>query len=473
LCEGLASNNLLRLQQQFGATATPSNLDRYTGRYADRLVGNTILDFDDVSALSQNDAWQWVGYCPGSNVTYDRLQIAPEREQNYFFIDDALIDTQTCTGVNWDEGCIQFENVVTGEDEIIKVRPDRQCSEWLFCEEYDQQGRCTAYTACSEVQNGQCVRYGSITDPVRYSTPNVGGTEITTSTLQRVNMQSYQSRFGTQEGFRINRWRLGEYSGYTIPNLPPLEQLHDGVLVNRLASSSQAQFDSVSVTPEFTSLEGSFAVTEAGVDTWGINSADSPVASQLAVLCRGYREADAPYPSVLARLVPGFEGVNIILAQTGAEVPFNWRANICSYVKYTINNKSFYYTDRPTGLCVTGDRVGRVCSVSSECYNNQQAAGASLPGTTGSINVADANACLTGGALENALTGTLSGTDTKEPEALSEQRLSGQLGVCLEEDALFKATGGFLDQLGNIGQLEEGELDNNRSPNTCLTFFPR
>ncbi len=439
LCEGLPSAQLDQLALPLGVSVDQLPQVRYASgfeldSYADRLSGRNILDFDDETALGQNDGWRWDGNCFNSNIYYDRLQVAPERQSLYYFINDGSVDTRSCTGVNWEQGCIQFENTATNENVVIKVRPDRQCSEWLYCESRNAQGQCESWTTCSQQNGNECVRAGSLTDTLRY---NKG---TTTDTVQPIDRLAYQERFGVQEDFRANRWRDGEYSGYTIPNLPPLEQLY-----NQIPNTTQ------SAPTEFNG--GSYVVNNAASDGYGINNGDDGI-DRLTKICRGYPQPTSPFPKILVDIVPGFKNASKIINASGEEVAPEARATICNYVSFTINSQNKYFTDNPTeGICVKGDKVGILCSTGQACYT--------VPPT--------------GEALANSCVRVDEFTD-EQRQAFNQQAYIGNIGVCLEEEVLIKITGGFtgFTDLPPAGIIEDPntELNQRATPRACLTFFP-
>lgn len=444
-CEGLAENAsevtmIARVIAGGGDFTAISNNRRYNGNeryesYADRITSAGILDYDDLTALGQNDTWEWRGNCSESNVFFDNFQIAPDRGEGYAFINDQQLDSQSCVGVNWDAGCIQFQNQTTGEDVILRVKPDRQCSEWLHCEERNSEGLCLSWTTCKDQDGSECVQPGSLYDPVRYRT------EGSSKELQPVTRDIYQTRFGETEGFRLNRWREGEYSGYTIPNIPALEQLYDALPKTKSTTGI--------VPPEYPNdqIAGSYAVSQSKSDEFGINVEDVPTdvdTNRLIQVCRGYPEATSPYPSLLKRLVPGFGAVSGVRGPAG-DVAVHQRAGICTYITYTIASQKVHFTAQPTGgICIQGDRIGEFCTTDSNCYARPQS-----ESVLGSCEVL--------------------GTDNNQinPSQFDPIQYQGHLGVCIEEDAVIKITGGVTGLPGSNPQFNQ-----RATPRACLTFFP-
>lgn len=231
----------------------------------------------------------WVGSCPAQfdkceefvdpNDTAANEQTSKlSAGRTYYYINDSRIDGNACNGqVSLDNGCVLFNQTsnpqqlfssketykasdlnngdpvspVRGTDpntnRILKVRLDRQCTEWLACSSYTPvtndttkkiQRRCNELRTCLGNKAGSadffsCQKWGSIVPPeeVRRLTPE----------LYAKRGDSMVCKGGTKEGApcstnatcgggtcslesKIN-WGDDEYSGYSIPNTYPLTYL--------------------------------------------------------------------------------------------------------------------------------------------------------------------------------------------------------------------------------------------------------
>jgi len=458
LCEGTPKSSI---EELFRTTS----LDNHYAGYPDRQTSLDILDYDDTSALGQNDSWSWVGNCLGSNLSIDTFQVSPERESLYHFIDNGKL--QTCGSPNWDSGCIEFENVLTGSTQKFQVKADRQCAEWLYCDPANRRpdGRCDYWTTCSEQDGNKCTRPGSQRDNFRYDLTETGA-------LNPLNMTAYQQRVGVFEDYRINRWRSGDYTGYSIPILPPIEQLYDAVPgVAGIAADNDPQNTDTAKIPKYANGDdGKYSLSNDPRTSKSLNNAiftvnDVFASAKLARICRGYPEETSPFPKILSNFVPGFDSVNTIVDKDGAQVGIgaSERLVLCNYVKYSMNKgqQEFYFTETPTAsagllVCNAGKNKGTICKTNDDCPKDP----ATTPPTYERCVAPSELASSTVEAEKKILT-----------DSLGQKVFLGNIGVCLEEDSLIKVTGGFLGA-GDDNIAQPTELNQRNTPHACLTFFP-
>ncbi|MBN1326057.1 hypothetical protein JW977_03725 [Candidatus Falkowbacteria bacterium] len=168
-------------------------------------------------------------YAPGSDdclysyVLYDLVEVKENTEDSYYIIDIGnSVDRKSCASVDWDTGCVQFQNTSTNNYEIIKVKRDRACDQWILCAEQDPvTSNCNKVELCSQESRGKCTLLSPQKDNVRYDLQ--GQPIIISRIFDSVKQNGYIYRFGAGEVSRITQWRAGDYSGYSISNRYPLE----------------------------------------------------------------------------------------------------------------------------------------------------------------------------------------------------------------------------------------------------------
>lgn len=394
-------------------------------------------------------SWQWRGNCPDSSYVIDDFQISLAQDHQYFFIDDSSLNRGSCSESNWDKGCISFNNVLQDEQELLQVTPDRMCEEWLNCTDRDTEtNRCLNWTSCREQNGTTCVRPGSTNDPLRYNTDQ--------SLLTNIDIEAYRKRLGISEEFRINRWRAGDYSGYTIPNLPPIEQMFDRV-------------------PGDTKM-----VTD--VQTENLLPLEDPTnrlsSSKMEDVCRGYAEVAAPFSEIIKNVVPGFESVNTLvkfISSPGSPneaqlIAADDRLSICNYLKYTESGLAYYVANgsvRPSDNQTAGEPQGLVVNTYKQLVKPlvKCTPGTAVAPAVPALPTSDSNyraSCM----------------DTTDP-LLKRQQFTGNVGVCIEPAIGFKVQGSIVgdlvngtQKLINDGKAKPEELNNLNGPSACMTYFP-
>jgi|GEM_PF-7096989 len=385
----------------------------------------SVTPYNRNSCQAKGTSWQWRGNCPDSSYVIDDFQISLAQDHQYYFIDDASLDKGTCSDANWDNGCISFNNVLQNQQQLLKVKADRMCEEWLTCTDRDTTtNRCLNWTSCREQNGATCVRPGSTNDPLRYNTDQ--------NLLTNIDIDSYRKRYGISEEFRINRWRAGDYSGYTIPNLPPIEQMFDRV-------PGETQLVTAVQTAKLLPLKDTNKRLSLTED-----------------ICRGYAEVNSPFSEILKNVVPGFESVNTLVKfLTGGDihsqaVAADDRLSICNYVKYTNDSLPIYVATGPvnSGDAPIGEPPGILFDKDKQ-------------------PVKPLTACTP--TAENTAT-CISTTDPK----FKRQEFRGDIGACIEPAMGFRVQGGIVGDLVNgIGGKDHPEQINNVNGATaCMTYFP-
>jgi len=198
----------------------------YKAPYEDSVgtVYDRIYDLELVlyAPLNDNQAAE-IGNCPQSYIIYDQVQIKEATEESYYVMDTGnSVDRSSCSAVDWDLGCVQFVNGVENKNEILKVQRDRECEEFLTCTQRNDDGLCVSAKVCTGFWPDGTCQEGYQEDNVRYGADNNAGL-IIKRISNYTDQEGYIYRFGAGELSRLNRWRAGDFSGYTIPNRYPIE----------------------------------------------------------------------------------------------------------------------------------------------------------------------------------------------------------------------------------------------------------
>jgi len=280
-------------------------------------------DYPDHDKINNNEiCYQWFNpktkeeeFNPQSDyVLYDDLEIKETGFPNYYYLDNDKLDRRSCIAEDWKVGCVRFlnTNFDVSRYEIIKVRPDRVCGEWLFyCA--NKEGACenkkNTVIICEEFQEG------NPTVCVREVNPDLA--------------LDLSQGYGNYQNREV-AWRYGDYSGFSIPGLKPLSQIKLNVKLNENDSSNSGN------------IPGS----------WN--------------LCRAYPEGDSPFPNSV-KDKNGFAKVNLCQdPNTSCE---------CSYKRIEVSGQPLYFSpnkDIPDKVCV---RIGgtstkqlyELCTTDADC----------------------------------------------------------------------------------------------------------
>jgi len=163
-----------------------------------------------------------INNCPESYILYDQVEIKDNTEDKYYVIDTGSnLDRKSCKSIDWEIGCVQFLNTLSDTSELLKVKRDRNCAEWALCSEINEEGVCEQVDLCQEESAGECIKYSAKKDNVRY---DLDSEPLVVKRISDYGTNSgYIYRFGSGAFNQLNRWRAGDYSGYTIANRYPLE----------------------------------------------------------------------------------------------------------------------------------------------------------------------------------------------------------------------------------------------------------
>jgi hypothetical protein len=281
--------------------------------------------------------------------------------------DNQAVAPIDCTNAGTDQ---QFCNEVAPPDypgdykintsnELLKVRRDRVCAEWLDCarsiKQFDKQSNeykivCLNNAPCSQfvdnstfacaVQTPLGDGDGSECDPESY---------IYESVLDKAK---YLKRSFNWDGY--------EYSGYSLPGVYPVWSLIERRYGKCIGSGALCYKDST-VAPlcncKFSGEDFRVSHFDKDDKDKGINGSGSYANKD----CRGYPEKDSPFPSVVAGLTE-FEGSNICY-DVGGGMYFggNTKGCDCHYQKLEVKEGAVktYIDDENSG-------IERICSAEDE-----------------------------------------------------------------------------------------------------------
>ncbi len=325
---------------------------------------NTLLDLSSEC----NGAVDWKKGCVLFNdVSLRSASFKSGDPDNGRDVDGARLAEEEETHINYKGGPLGCQTGDAGCDTniLLRVNLDRQCTQWLtgvstgrFYDELSQQYKTNSYSL------GRCIE----ADPAN---PTVCRTWDNSIEKEPLTLETYVNR--------DTSWSGEEYTGYSIPNLYPVETLRqynltqkeDGEPENfRLAHLREvpgspscvvnSDCSQLGEVPQICKTEldpatGRFAGT--CFQNFGLGLAED-VAQPL---CRAYPEADSPFPSGLAQFEPETSSNN------GGEVvqvdPIFEKAKIgqpgeiveCSYQKvdYTVRDRYYsVFSDPPQEITV-------------------------------------------------------------------------------------------------------------------------
>jgi len=154
----------------------------------------------------------------GTTIEYDYLHLRTYTP--YYYLDNDKIDRSQCVKASPEDGCVFFYNSQKNEDEILKVKRDRECGQWLSCVSYVSEWVpslnsnikiCDAYRRCDKLKgqgiDPECAHF--VDPPNIYYDKN--------GKLQPLSKENYQNRDIS--------WGDLDYSGYTLYNTYPIEEL--------------------------------------------------------------------------------------------------------------------------------------------------------------------------------------------------------------------------------------------------------
>lgn len=285
---------------------------------------------------------EWVLSCDSENAGCTQFY-EPITQESYYYINNERINRAACNGVvDWKKGCVLFDDksiathyYESGTDtayigsplscsdpadpkcntnSLLKVNLDRACAEWFSClagssswdaQKGEYRNVCYAVGRChksSEDSISTCEDWVFEPEPVL------------------LNEAFYKARSVT--------WGDWEYSGYSIPNIYPLEKLRQ-----------KSYSTDASGNPSDFRLTYFDQGVDKGIDGQGNYSFKG---------CRGYPEADSPVPYNVAEFDHSEENYGAIKSKaTGfenANVSYEYQDADCSYQKISYQNgeKRYY-----------------------------------------------------------------------------------------------------------------------------------
>lgn len=269
-----------------------------------------------------------IGFCQWQDGFCESQVLGDE----YYVLDiGSAIDRSTCTSVDWNKGCVEFKNTVENKNELIKVSKDRQCAEWVECTEEDE-----AAGYCKKVE---------LVDDGRGS---LNGWERQSG--QVIDQDWYTDRFITKEGNPgspasvLDKWLAPDYSGYSVPDRLPLEDIiSDGEVNNTY----------ISIHPQINDMTG------FGDDF----RYQQPV-------CKYFPSPSSPWPNQLQK-TQGYQNLKETFSES---VPIYTIHNGCFYDQITAQGRTSYvptkyiYDVGKSAMCTAPEEtIGRLCQTSADC----------------------------------------------------------------------------------------------------------
>lgn len=389
----------------------------------------------------------FVGECPQAQSGCTEFIDRNENNKTYYLINDDRLKSQQneCNGqVSEKNGCIlmdktdtpnklwntaqsyaasaaQNNNLVapvagTGSatndaNTIVKVGRDRECGEWLQCR------------SSHRVFDSQLGTYKEVCDDVgRCNQAFTSGTtgDIINCANWLDNTHELSGQTLTDDAYRNRNtdWKGQEFSGYSILNTYPVEELSevnvgsaaapDWRLAKTIPCSNGTPSGGVNCRFPLDSRSAACKPTSAGLSCGRNNNGtclgtgnpvcvqdlDSSAATSprqsITPSCRAYPEETSPFPNSQAiSQSTAFTGVNTCNETSGFSAePSVYNSCECNYTKATYGDTITKYwnfsnpnnTGIPdtngqlvrstvSGICVGGDHADRVCDSDSDCTN--------------------------------------------------------------------------------------------------------
>ncbi len=344
--------------------------------------------------------------------------LTSEQCQPYYYYNNEKIDKASCNGqVNKNNGCVLFReannwnsdhtivnvnydtaqsyalNVSTGtavspvtcdptdttldppcnldSNVLLKVRKDRQCSEWLACRSssvvWDKDNN-RYKVVCTDI--GTCTEFDSNNNVTKCG-------EWTTPEVQALTVDNYQSRAtGLNDHIQFGD---EEYTGYSVPNMLPIATLGVTNAGSTIAPLPQLVYSGSSCSGEGASCTALIAGDLFNGICRSSRCLLNPIVENktaLGVETRGYAQADSPFPGSIS---PDSGRLDRLQAYAGANMcevdqvePIIASPNGCEaiYIKvtYGAGGAVRYYPKNfpsPGGICSSGNTDTNVDCVDS------------------------------------------------------------------------------------------------------------
>ncbi len=382
----------------------------------------------------------FVGECPATQNGCTEFIDRNENNKTYYLINDDRLKTQQteCNGqISEKSGCIlldktdspnklwntaasyaasagQNNNLVapvagTGTatndaNVILKVSRDRECGEWLQCR------------SSHRVFDTQSGSYKEVCDAIgrcNKSLDSYSNTDFINCSNWLDNNHELSNQILTDDAYRNRNttWKGQDFSGYSILNTFPVEELSEVNVGNatvadwRLAKTlacgggpnCRSAADLNSPSCRSTSVGLPCGRNNAGVCLGSVNPVcvqdlDSPAVGvprqSIAPSCRAYPEETSPFPNSQAiNESLAFNSVNTCNENPGfSNDPAKYNSCECNYTKVTYgdaitkywnfsnpNNEGILDANNQnlqgvvSGICVGGDSADRACDSDSDC----------------------------------------------------------------------------------------------------------
>ncbi|MFA6252976.1 MAG: hypothetical protein WCV69_01760 [Patescibacteria group bacterium] len=296
------------------------------------------------------------------NLNYDAVQ-----SYNLNVSKGTAVSPVTCdpTDTTLDPPCNLDSNV------LLKVRKDRQCSEWLACRSssvvWDNDNN-RYKVVCADI--GTCTEFDSKNNVTKCG-------EWATPTIQALTVDNYQNRSTGAD----NHMQFGdeEYTGYSIPNMLPIATLGVTNAGSATAPLPQLVYNGSGCSGEGTDCTAVIAGDLFNGVCRGSRCLLNPVVDTnkaLGVETRGYAQSDSPFPGSISpdsgRLdrLQSYAGAN--MCEVDQVEPITASPNGCeaTYIKvtYGAGGTVRYYPKNfpsPGGICSSGNTDTNVDCVDS------------------------------------------------------------------------------------------------------------
>lgn len=360
-------------------------------RYAWYVIGDDTEENPDVCVEAKDN--DYALRCDQSNISCTQFY-EPITQESYFYKKNSIFDqSEECNGVvDWKRGCVLFNDLSerdllfkSGEDvdfigapdgcqtgdvgcntnSLLKVNLNRVCSQWVtgtslsrFWDKNLNQYRTSSYGL------GRCLE----ADP---SNPNLCLQWDNNPDKPRLTIGEYQAR--------ETSWSAEDLTGYSIPNLYPIETLRqrsvaitpegdpESYILTKLSAATGPTCTSTTDCPagqvcrveldQTTAEYSGRCYVEQGIDGTGTISTPE---------CRAYPEGNSPFPSSLAVFAPESDEKNpgsivrIDQAFADAQIGQEGEDVDCSYHQVTYGALNRYYgldTIPPTYATIDGEQV--------------------------------------------------------------------------------------------------------------------
>lgn len=310
--------------------------------------------------------------CPADQSSCSAFRDPALTKATYYYLDNSKLDAASCSGqVSEKNGCLLFNNLSQGQvtwssqatydasrqsnnqavapapppataapidtNTVLKVRRDRVCDEWLSCQSDSVRfsgnqahsicyalGRCNQWGSAGTGKCGNWLNPETDPQPLTAATYQARGSNHCSNNLTQSCSNDadcgagHQCQVAGSDSTRLD-WADVEYSGYSIPNIYPIDVLTqknyssdpenpdlrltylrnvykcNGIPSEPAPCASYGTTCVLSTGGDGTCQFEDFGVSGAGPGESGRWQATAPK------LCRAYPEADSPFPESVVK----------------------------------------------------------------------------------------------------------------------------------------------------------------------------